>query len=157
MISPCQAATYALRRTRPPHVAARGSWPATGDFVIARSNSAKSLAGRNLSCVIGSQSRLDRGFQFRNRKLQQALFRHRMLGSVGQVGSAGDNAAMESFSLLQENVLNRRAWDTREQLRIAIVIWIERTYYRRRRQTALGRLTPVEFEIIMSHTADQAA
>lgn len=35
---------------------------------------------------------------------------------------------MESFfSLLQNNVLDRRHWDTREQLRIAIVIWIERT------------------------------
>ncbi|RFZ23891.1 Integrase core domain protein [Mycobacterium marinum] len=60
----------------------------------------------------------DRGSQFRSRELQQSLFRHRMLGSMGQVGSAGDNAAMESFfSLLQKNVLNRRTWDTREQLR----------------------------------------
>jgi transposase InsO family protein len=27
----------------------------------------------------------------------------------------------------------------------AIVIWIERTYHRRRRQAALGRLTPIEY------------
>jgi putative transposase len=46
------------------------------------------------------------------------------------------------FSLLQKNVLDRRRWDTREQLRIAIVTWIERTYHRRRGQAALGRLTP---------------
>ena len=73
-------------------------------------------------------------------------------------GSAGDNAAMESFfSLLQKNVLDRRRWDTREQLRIAIVTWIERTYHRRRRQDALGRLTPVEFEAIMTTPANQAA
>jgi transposase InsO family protein len=40
-----------------------------------------------------------------------------MVGSMGQVGSAGDNAAMESFfSLLQKNVLNRRSWATREEL-----------------------------------------
>ena len=32
------------------------------------------------------------------------------------------------FSLLQQNVLDRRRWDTREELRIAIVTWIERTY-----------------------------
>ena len=52
---------------------------------------------------------------------------------------------MESFfALLQKNVLDRRSWPTREQLRIAIVTWIERTYHRRRRQAALGRLTPVE-------------
>ena len=77
---------------------------------------------------------------------------------MGQVASAADNAAMESFfSLLQKNVLNRQTWDTRDQLRIAIITWIERTYHRRRRQSALGRLTPVEFEIIMSQAVDQAA
>ena len=81
-----------------------------------------------------------------------------MVGSMGRVGAAGDNAAMEScFSLLQKNVLNRQVWDTREELRIAIVTWIERTYHRRRRQDALGRLTPVEFELIMSTPVDQAA
>ena len=61
------------------------------------------------------------------------------------------------FALLQKNVLNRRAWATREELRIAIVTWIEKTYHRRRRQAALGRLTPVEYELIMKPTAIQAA
>ena len=52
---------------------------------------------------------------------------------------------MESFfALLQRNVLDRRRWDSRGDLRIAIVTWIERTYHRRRRQTALGRLTPID-------------
>jgi putative transposase len=50
---------------------------------------------------------------------------------------------MESFfSLLQKNGLNRKRWQTREELRLAIVTWIERTYHRRRRQEGLGRLTP---------------
>jgi transposase InsO family protein len=81
-----------------------------------------------------------------------------MVGSMGQVGSAGDNAAMESFfALLQKNVLDRRRWATRDQLRIEIVTWIERTYHRRRRQTRLGRLTPIEFETIMTTAATQAA
>ena len=65
---------------------------------------------------------------------------------------------MESFfALLQKNVLNNRAWATREELRIAIVTWIERTYHRRRRQSALGRLTPIEYEAIMTTPATQAA
>lgn len=47
---------------------------------------------------------------------------------MGNIGTAADNAAMESFfSLLQKNVLNTRSWDTRDQLRIAIVTWIEHT------------------------------
>ena len=115
----------------------------------------RSLAGIE---VAGCRLHSDRGSQFRARKLQQELWRHKMLGSMGQVGSAGDNAAMESFfALLQKNVLNRRRWDTRDELRIAIVSWIERTYHRRRRQERLGRLTPIEFELIMSKAVDQAA
>ena len=66
-----------------------------------------------------------------------------MVGSMGQVGSAGDNAAMESFfALLQKNVLDRHVWTTSDELRIEIITWIERTYHRRRRQARLGRLTP---------------
>ena len=38
-----------------------------------------------------------------------------------------------------------------------LATWIERTYHRRRRQTALGRLTPIEYETIMTPTATQAA
>jgi transposase InsO family protein len=105
-------------------------------------------------CILHS----DRGSQFRSRKQQRALVRHEMVGSMGKVGSAGDNAAMESFfALLQKNVLDRQRWATRDQLRIAIVTWIERTYHRRRRQTRLGRLTPIEFETIITPAADQAA
>ena len=75
------------------------------------------------------------------RKAVRTLARHRMVASMGRVGAAGDNAAMELFfSLLQKNVLNRRSWASREELRIASVTWIERTYHRRRRQDRLGRL-----------------
>jgi transposase InsO family protein len=124
-------------------------------IAVAALDSAVARRGGDVTgCVLHS----DRGSQFRSRKLQQALFRHRMRGSMGQVGSAGDNAAMETFfSLLQKNVLNRQTWDTRHELRIAIITWIERTYHRRRRQTALGKLTPIEYEIINTTTANQAA
>jgi len=68
------------------------------------------------------------------------------------------NNAMESFfALLQKNVLDRRSWTTRDQLRIAIVTWIERTYHRRRRQARLGRLTPIDFETTMNTTVALAA
>ena len=108
--------------------------------------------------VAGCVLHTDRGSQFRSRKLVGRLNRHHMVGSMGRVGAAGDNAAMESFfALLQKNVLDRRSWSTREELRIAIVTWIEKTYHRRRRQAALGRLTPVEYELIMTTTATQAA
>jgi len=123
-------------------------------LAVAALDNAVARRGDVAGCILHS----DRGSQFRARKLHRALARHEMVGSMGQVGSAGDNAAMESFfALLQKNVLNRRRWATREELRIAIVTWIERTYHRRRRQPALGRLTPIEYEMIMTPKATQAA
>ena len=95
----------------------------------------------------------DRGGQFRSHRYQRTLRVHGLTGSMGRVGAAGDNAAMESFfSLLQTNVLNRRRWATREQQRLAIITWIERTYHRRRRQRGLGKLTPIEFEALIGNT-----
>lgn len=70
---------------------------------------------------------------------------------MGRVAACADNAAMESFfSLLQKNVLNRRRWDSRDELRLAIVTSIEATYHRRRRQRGLGKLTPIEFETLLN-------
>jgi putative transposase len=99
----------------------------------------------------------DRGSQFRSRAFVRTLANNGLVGSMGRVGACGDNAAMESFfALLQKNVLNRQRWDTREELRLAIVIWIERTYHRRRRQRRLGRLTPIEFELLHDQLATAA-
>ncbi|MFC8618686.1 IS3 family transposase [Micromonospora purpureochromogenes] len=98
---------------------------------------------------VGTVVHSDRGSQFRSRKFVKALQRNGLVGSMGRVGACGDNAAMESFfALLQRNVLDRQRWHTRQELRLAIVTWIERTYHRRRRQRRLGRLTPIEFETI---------
>jgi transposase InsO family protein len=95
----------------------------------------------------------DRGGQFRSLRYQRTLRAHGLTASMGRVASAGDNAAMESFfALLQKNVLNRQTWQSREELHLAIVTWIERTYHRRRRQRALGKLTPVEFETAIGYT-----
>jgi putative transposase len=82
-------------------------------------------------------------------RLPAALKNNGLIGSMGRVGACGDNAAMESFfALLQKNVLDRHRWSTREELRLAIITWIERTYHRRRRQRRLGRLTPIEYETL---------
>ncbi|MBK4119643.1 IS3 family transposase [Kocuria rhizophila] len=112
---------------------------------VARRGGTSVVAG----CIVHS----DRGTQFRSALFQDALSRYGLIGSMGQVGAAGDNAAMESFfALLQKNVLDRRDWATRDELRAGIITWIERAYHRRRRQDRLGRLTPIEYELIMDHT-----
>jgi transposase InsO family protein len=92
----------------------------------------------------------DRGSQFRSHAFVRALRDAHLNGSMGRVGACADNAAMESFfSLLQKNVLNRKRWNTREELRLATITWIEKTYHRRRKQDRLGRLTPIEYETFL--------
>ena len=77
----------------------------------------------------------------------QTLADHGMRGSMGRVGACADNAAMESFfALLQKNVLDRKRWATKQDLRLAMMHWIESSYHRKRRQRQLGKLTPIEFE-----------
>ena len=117
-------------------------------------NNAVARRGDVTGCIVHS----DRGSQFRSRKFLHALTSHGLVGSMGRVGAAGDNAAMESFfALLQKNVLDRHSWVTREQLRSAIAVWIDKNYHRKRRQAALGRLTPIEFEIMMATPVALAA
>jgi putative transposase len=75
--------------------------------VTALNNAVARRGGRTAvtDCVVHS----DRGSQFRSHAFIHALRGHGLVGSMGRVGAAGDNAAMESFfALLQKNVLNRR-------------------------------------------------
>lgn len=98
---------------------------------------------------IGTIVHSDCGSHFRSGKFVRALRAAGLIGSMGRTGTCADNAAIESFfALVQHNVFNRTRWQTREELRLAIVVWIEGTYHRRRRQRALGKLTPVEFEAV---------
>jgi len=96
---------------------------------------------------VGTIVHSDRGSQFRSNLFTGLLATHELRGSMGRVGAAGDNAAMESFfALLQKNVLNRKRWATRAELEAAIFRWIEVKYHRKWRKKALGRRTPLEFE-----------
>jgi putative transposase len=108
---------------------------------------------RNATALRGCRGTVvhsDRGSQFRAAKFVRALREADLVGSMGRTGTCADNAAMESFfALLQKNVLDRRRWSTREELRLAIITWIEATYHRRRRQRGLGKLTPIEFEAVL--------
>jgi transposase InsO family protein len=117
----------------------------TADLAVRALQHAVALRG-----PAGTVVHSDRGSQFRAHVYVRALRTAQLHGSMGRVGACADNAAMESFfSLLQKNVLDRQRWTSREDLRAAIVFWIESTYHRRRRQDGLGRLTPVEFETLL--------
>ena len=123
-------------------------------LAVAALNNAVARRGDVAGCVLHT----DRGSQFRTRKFVRALNRHDLVGSMGRVGAAGDNAAMESFfSLLQKNVLDRRSWTTREELRIAIVTWIETDLPPPPTASRSRPVDPGRVRAIMTPTATQAA
>lgn len=65
---------------------------------------------------------------------------------------------MESyFGRSRNNILNRRSWATRQQLRIAIVPWIEPDLPPPKTPAVTVPVDPVEFETIMHPPASQAA
>lgn len=89
----------------------------------------------------------DRGSQYTAWAFGQRLRAAGLLGSMGRVASALDNAMMESFfGTLQLELLDQRRWETRAELARAIFEWIEGWYNPRRRHTALGNLSPVDYE-----------
>jgi transposase InsO family protein len=62
-------------------------------------------------------------------------------------GDCFDNAVIESFcSRMQVELLDRKRGRTRVELANAIFEYLEVFHNRQRRHSALGMLTPVEFE-----------
>jgi len=89
----------------------------------------------------------DRGAQYTSWAFGHRLRAAGLLGSMGRVGSAYDNAMMESFfGTLQRELLDRRQWQTRKELAAAIFEWIEAWYNPHRRHSSIGNLSPVAYE-----------
>jgi transposase InsO family protein len=70
-----------------------------------------------------------------------------LVPSMGSIGDCYDNALMESFwGRMQTELLNRRKWRTRLELANAIFEYLEIFHNRQRRHSALGMLSPIEYE-----------
>jgi transposase InsO family protein len=99
----------------------------------------------------------DRGAQYTSWAFGHRLRDAGLLGSMGRVGSAYDNAMMESFfSTLQRELLDRKAWRTRRELASAIFEWIEAWYNPRRRHTSIDDRSPVDYERLYTAAVDAA-
>lgn len=98
----------------------------------------------------------DHGSQYTSLALGQRLEQAHILGSMGNVGDALDNAVAESFfATLQVELLDRRHWEMRAQLATAIFDYIEAFFNRQRLHSTLGYLSPSEFEEV--YALNQAA
>jgi putative transposase len=89
----------------------------------------------------------DRGCQYTSvafgRRCREAGIRP----SMGSVGDCFDNALCEAFfATLECELIDRRTFQTRPEARREVFEFIEGWYNSRRRHSALGQLSPIEFE-----------
>lgn len=89
----------------------------------------------------------DRGCQYASTVYRDALHRAGLRASMSRRACCYDNAAMESFwSSLKNELVHRRRFATRAEARVALFEWIEVFYNRQRLHSALGYMSPVDFE-----------
>jgi putative transposase len=89
----------------------------------------------------------DRGSQYTSVEFGSRLREAGLLPSMGSVADAYDNSMAESFvSTLKRELIHRHSWPSRQTARMAIFEYIEGFYNTHRRHSALGHLSPSEYE-----------
>jgi len=90
----------------------------------------------------------DRGSQYTSEQFQRLLSDHGITCSMSRSGNCWDNAAMESFfSSLKTERIGRKIYRTRDEARADVFDYIERFYNVKRRHSAIGYKSPMEFEM----------
>ena len=89
----------------------------------------------------------DQGSQYTSIEFGQRCREAGVRPSMGSVGDAYDNAMCESFfATLECELLDRRRFKSQAEARMGIFEFIEAFYNRRRRHSALGYLSPIDYE-----------
>lgn len=95
----------------------------------------------------------DQGSQYVSLQLGQRCRQAGIERSMGNRGSAYDNAVCESFfKTLKTELIDRRSWPTKAETRAAVFEFIETFYNRNRRHSTLGYLSPAEYEKLTIET-----
>jgi putative transposase len=90
----------------------------------------------------------DRGVQYASSDYRKALASAGLLASMSRKANCYDNATMESFwSTLKLELVYRQTFANHLEARSAIFDYIETFYNRQRTHSALGYLSPVDFEL----------
>ncbi len=93
----------------------------------------------------------DRGSQYASYQYQNLLAPHGIQASMSRTANVYDNAVIESFfSTLKSELIHHCDYATQQEATRDIFRYIEGFYNRRRRHSALGYLSPNQFE--MTHS-----
>ena len=89
----------------------------------------------------------DQGVQYTSLSFGKRLEQAGIIPSMGQAGSALDNAMAESFvSTLKAELVSRGRFPTRQGAKTMIFEYLEGFYNRRRLHSSLGYKSPIDFE-----------
>src|SRR3569833_918250 len=89
----------------------------------------------------------DRGVHYTNSRYRKYLADHGILESYSGLGNCWDNAVTKSiFHTLKTEEAHVAHYKSRKEARLRLFEFIEIWYNRKRRHTALGQLSPTEFE-----------
>lgn len=89
----------------------------------------------------------DRGSQYAAHETQQLLQEWEVVPSMSRKGNCWDNAPLESFfATLKKELVHRENYQNHEQAKASLFQYIEVFYNRRRAHSALGFLSPNDYE-----------
>ena len=98
----------------------------------------------------------DRGSQYASREYRGVLHQHGAVCSMSAAGNCYDNAVAESFfATLKKELVHGCAFETRSEAYDVISDYIENYYNTKRRHSAAGNQSPINFEL--AHSALLAA
>lgn len=125
-------------------------WSIESSQTAALATNALGMAIANRSPTpAGTVIHSDHGVQFTSWAFTRRAQESGLVPSMGSIGDCYDNAVIESFwGRAQTELLNRRRWRTRIELANALFEYLEIFHNRRRRHSALGMLTPIEYEML---------
>lgn len=122
-------------------------WSLNKNMTVTLVKDALDMAVVNRDCEPGLILHSDQGVQYRSREYVLALYDEKITPSMSRKGNCWDNAAMESFfSRLKVEEVFAQSYQTLDEAYSSVFEYIEMFYNRKRRHSANGNISPVEYE-----------